>query len=340
MGLIIAIIAVLAMTVLMTTIAVIVGIDLAVFLISAVLPFLLWMAAGFVASSLIVLLLGLKWKGARFRSTGHIVLTLVLGVVFFALYGWMPRNGYGFSTKDVALVAFYNTETGKTVDVVDSPERVEELRKILDDMKMHHHFRFMVPSYLASSMEKDDVFWLGIFDQDRKKLAEIHLVDANMLCVYHPGKDAMEWYDLYEAPKLKEIRSVREREKTAKTSARIKPLNEDAAAACFSQISYTQGTLIVPLDGFSYETGMKLKAEAVVQHETFSLAYRDLDLIDLAGMKTGWQNGETAQIPVPQDRLYKELTVTILLDGIPFSYDALPLLPPDMLQANHPPDKR
>ena len=311
------------------------SIDLVLYLISAILPFVLCVGGGMLAVAIIgAIINAVKRRHRRgdISEKALIITSVTAGLIVYGVFMYAPRPALPFRTQDVALVAYYNLSTGKTTDYVNSDERLGQLKDILGGMKMHYHHAKRVPDYLGSLGEVDVEMWLGIFDSDLNKLAEIRLTDSRLIGVYYPDREKEVVYDLYRKPDLDELDRIRRAETHERTKARIESDNGNNPNHCLKEIVYEDGNLVIPLHDLVYQEDLELSLKAVAQSLKFSYALEDLDLLEEADMSRYRDNGETIYVPVPQDRRFTKLEAALQLDGISYSLDITSLLPAELLK--------
>ena len=331
MTLIIALAAVAVLAIIGLVIALIVGIDLAAFLISFILPFALVIVATYAAMLVLLTLKGMLLDGKGLSDAisdsftyGSLRRKFVLGIVVFVLFTYLPRNGFGPTLKNAEGFVSYDVDTGKALDVVVERENVEKLRELLGEMKMHRHYRYLVPEYLAKGLVKPTVMKIGLYDGDGERLAIVHFEEGKHIGIQRGGK--LTWYDLYAKPKLGDIERVFKDETRERTRNRVQADNGDALRRFVNDIAYEDGELVITVPDFTYETSLKLNVSAVVQSEKLSYAFQDLDLLELAEMSGSCEPGDVVRVPVPQERRYRELYVGIVIDGVGNRYDVVRFL--------------
>ncbi|MBQ8160181.1 MAG: hypothetical protein IJ083_05455 [Clostridia bacterium] len=326
--------------VVMSLIALIVGIDLLTMLISYLLPFLLCLLIAGAVSFLLLFLLSIFTHGGGVLSSHFagitVALSIVLAILIYHGYWETPVEGFHVPMSEVNLFAYYNMKSGHVEDVVSSPERVEQLREMVSNLKMHRHHRQYVPSYAMSLVKAERLCSIGLFRDGNTKLYEFSLYSDNTICIYTPDSDTPVWFDLFDTPDVKAFRAVLSSEQHARALQRIRPLNDERAEACFDGITCEDGALIIRLPEFDYDKSLYVKVDAIAQHEKFSYALQDMDLMALAGLPYTRPNGSDLAVPIPQERLYKSITVRLILDGIIYERDMTSLLPASLLQETKP----
>lgn len=309
-----------------------VGLNIMAVVASTILPYAVSML---LASVLISLLAALT------KSEGLLKIrpwaSVILGLAAFLLFTYLPRRPYHFDMDDVAYVVYYDMETGEPTDLIEDSGRVAEYLELLEGMKVHYNYSNYIPRGLRAeinsfvhSYSKTTRYLIGLSDREHNRLAAIALSDERMFCVMNEDDGKVRWYNLYHPADLNALEKIHRQEQRADTEVRVTADNGAEAERCFGTLTYQDGELSLTLGNFVYEDSLEVYAHAVIRNEEYSDRFRDIYPLKDAELPEAYENGQTVRIPVPQDKLYRDFTVGVVLDGISILHDAVELLPDEL----------
>ena len=331
MSILFAFVAFSAFCLLVLVISLIVGLDLVAVFVSIVLPYAICAMIAFPVVWIIC-----KIVNENLDTSVVGIISLIVGIIIFVIYLNIPRYRFKFKADDIYAVGFYNYNTKQLSDVVERDDRVEELADIITGIQTSPIRKIYVPGYVKFGQDEADVlYYLGIFNYEGSKIAEVKLSDDNTIGIWHAGDKKLTYYNVKNKIDFGSIKAIRNAEKREKTLAKLEEKNGTSISDCLDAIIYHDGALTINLKDIIFDHRMEIQASALVQNLTLSYTVNTLDLIEINSLSKYYHGDETVMIQIPQDRLYEDIKVTFVIDDVAFTRDDLiRLLPDDLIRKN------
>lgn len=321
----------------MMAVVLVVGASFVELVISLLIPFVLCAAGAAALFGVLFLLSKVLPISKKLKSTVQMIIILVAIVVVpisYFLYTFLPMQGHCFDISKTEQVICYD-RLGPDKDVwMKDPENVAQFRERLAKLRVHRYYNYSVPWFMKIGEEKVvGVLHVGLLDKDGNKLGEYLFRSNNTVGIYDSVTGKTKWFKMYRESPAYDLDRILDRDILAASKARIEEENQDKLDAFAETIRYEDGAVVIPLaeSDFVFSSKLELEVTALAQSQKLSYTKQQLNLLELAEIRGRFQGDETVRVPLPQERLYYELEVVLILDGVEYSYDLTDIIPEELM---------